>query len=432
GEDELNYRLRFLLRTSDCDMSFLRQKDHQTMGIKVEPVREHLKIVIGDFQYDQGLGMLFSTRRSFRSWSQNPHLHLYRARGLKVNTSSDTSRFLRGGGVSYAWNNLELTGLFSDRSLQALNTVDGLFLNMKNDRIHAGLGIVGIQYLADSYRRYGGHLKYLLPGAIVFVEVAAVNPGGQALEAGISFFGDDQHQFIMLYRMGSPGYYQRFTTMDVNQNLFVDKKVLNFNYLWEWRNGWFFQLDAESYESFGLLKGSLSPGGDWKIRAGIKRDNWDEHILNVKSGLDHEGLKSLFRYRHILDQQGSYLQSEIGYSYAIREGRQSKHNSYLGIDWAYYSEDSKFILKSGFCVHRGQSGGILLYRYEPDMYYQMSLPVISGSGFRGYVAGKITLTNSLQLEFKLNRTVYADRDKDPIRSQVKVQMVYRPSFVLVK
>lgn len=430
GAEKINYRLRFLLHTSDCDLAFLRQADHQTMGMKVEPIREKLKIVIGDYQYDQGLGMLFTTRRNFRSWSQNPHMLLYRARGLKVNTSSDTSRFLRGSGVSYSWNKLEITGLFSDRSSITINnSVDGLFLNVKTDRIHAGGGIVNIHFLADSIWRYGAHLKYSLGGAIVFIEVAAASCGGQALEAGISYFGHDRHRFIMLYQIGTPGYYQRFTKMAVNKNLFADKKTLDFNYLWEWRNGWFFQIDVESYESYGLDKGSLSPRADWKVRTGIKRDNWDGRVLNIKTGLDMEGFKSLFRYRQILDQQGSYLQSEFGYSFAPGGNEQFKYNSYLGVDWAYYSDDRRFILKSGFCIHRGQSGGILLYRYEPDMYYQMSLPVISGSGFRGYLACKMTITKSLQLELKLNRTVYSDRDIDPVRNQVKIQMVYRPSFV---
>jgi len=432
GEEDLNYRMRFLLHTTDCDLAFLRQPDHQTMGMKVEPIKNHLKVVIGDFQYDQGLGMLFSTRRSFRSWNQNPHNLLYRSRGLKVNTSSDTSRFLRGGGVSYAWNKMELTGIFSDRSPDALNTVDGFFINTKTDRIHAGGGVVSIQCCTESYLRYGGHLKYSFRGAIAFAEVAALSSGGQAFETGLSFFGNDQHQFIVLYRIGANGYHQRFTKMDVNKMLYVDKKSLNFNYLWEWRNGWFFQMDVESSESYGLTKRSLSPRADWKIRAGIKRDKWDGHFLNFKLGLDAKGIKSLFRYRQIIDQQGSYLQSELGYSLASRGNGQSKYNSYLGLDWAYYSENRIIILKSGFCIHRGQSGGILLYRYEPDMYYQMSLPVISGSGFRGYLACKIVITNSLQLELKLNRIVYSDRDTDPVRNQFKIQVVYRPSFIAEK
>jgi len=430
GTDDINYRFRFLLHTSDCDLALLRQPDHQTMGMKVEPVRNQLKFVVGDFHYDQGLGLLFTTRRSFTSWNQSPHLLLHRAKGLRVNTSSDTTQFLRGGGISYSWNKIELTGLFSDRSSTILNNrVDGFFLNIKTDRLQSGGGVVCTKYLSDFFWRYGGHLKYAMPGAIVFVEVAKISMGGQALEAGLSFFGHERHKFIMLYQIGTPEYYQRYTKMVVNQNSKADKRGLNFNYLWEWRRGWFFQMDIKSSESFGLDKSSLSPDADWKIRAGLKRNNRDEHILNAKLGLDPEGIKSLFRYRQILDHHGSYLQSEFGYSFAPIDEGQFKCNSYLGIDWAYYEESGRFILKSGFCIHRGQSGGILLYRYEPDMYYQMSLPVISGSGFRGYLACKITLTKSLQLEFKLNRTVYSDREVEPVRNQVKIQMVYRPVFV---
>ncbi len=429
---DMHYRLRLQLKTSDCNLAFLRQPNHQTAGILVEPMRNHLKLVVGDFQYDHGLGMLFTTRRSFNSWNQDPHMLLHRSRGLRVNTSSDTSRFLRGGGVSYKWDNLEICGLFSDRSSVTLNnTVDGFFLNMKTDRMHAGAGIVKIQYLEDSYWRYGGHLKYALAGAIAFVEMAAVSTGGQALEAGLSFFGHEQHRFIVLYRLGTPGYFKRSTKLDVNRKPYSDSKRLEFNYLWEWKRGWFFQMDLESEESFGLDTRSLSPKADWKIRAGVKRDNRDGHFLNVKLGLDQAGLKSLFRYRQIFDSKGSYLQSEFGYSYHPSGNENFKYNSYLGIDWAFFNINDRFVLKSGFCIHSGQAGGILLYRYEPDMYYQMSLPVISGSGFRAYLSCKIVVTKSLQLEFKLNRTVYTDRDNDPIRNQVKVQLVYRPSFIAV-
>ncbi len=429
GQEIQNYRARFLLQTSSCDLSFLGQPDHLTAGILLEPVKERLKMVIGDYQFDHGLGMLFTTKRTFHSWSQNPHSFLHRARGLTVNTSSDSSRFLRGGGISFSKKGVEVSGLFSYKSSgKEFENVEGLFLNFKRNKFQSGAGVVSFQDLTEKYVRYGGYLKYGLSGAIAFIEFAAVNTGGQALEAGLSFFGLEQHRFIFLYRMGTPAYYQKFTKMALSQDLFVDEKKLEFNYVWEWRNGWFFQTDLLSKESFALEDKGLAPKSKWMIRSGIKRDRRDGVSLNFNLGLDPDGLKGMLRYRFILNKQGNFVQPEFGYSLKIDKIESKKYNSYLGIDWAFFEHDGRLTLKGGACIHRAQSGGILLYRYEPDLYYQMSLPVISGSGFRAYLSCKYKINNGLQLELKLNRSIYFDKEES-VKNQLKIQIVWRPVWV---
>lgn len=429
SSEEVFYRYRTLLKSNEFNISYLTQANYHTSGIMLSPNKGNLKLVMGDFHLDHGLGVLFTTRRRFKSWSQNPHKLLYRARGLKVNTSSDSTRFLRGGGISYTYRKLKISGIFSDKNpFMNGNKSEGLFMNYLSDNFHCGGGLVHLGGHSGNLYRYGGHMKVRLPGAVAFAEVASVFDAGYALEVGLSFFGSDSHQFIFLYDMRSEDYYQLFTKMMTNKNPWDDRRNLEFNYLWEWKNDHFFQLDVVSKESFGLKDRSLSAFSDWRIRIGIRRQHRDGRILLSKIGLDEEGFKVLVKHRHILNQNGAYFQTELGYSLSDFNNGLSKYNSFLGIDGGIKSAGGKLTVKSGFCIHRGEKGSILLYRYEPDMFYQMSLPVISGSGLKGYVVCKYKIKSDLHMEFKLSRMVYFDR-KETVRSQVKIQMVYRPTFL---
>ena len=88
GTPELKNRLRVSARNRKLKMSFLAQKEHLTAGVELDPIPRRVKILFGDFGFDFGLGLLFSSKNRFNSWLQDPHQQLHRAGGFRVNSSS--------------------------------------------------------------------------------------------------------------------------------------------------------------------------------------------------------------------------------------------------------------------------------------------------------------------------------------------------------
>ncbi|MCD6347288.1 MAG: hypothetical protein J7L96_07710 [Bacteroidales bacterium] len=456
----------YTLAESDAGETKLPLSDHRSMSFELEPVRKHLKLVFGDYSVDHGLGILFSTRTVFSGWGQDPHLLLYRSQGLKANTSGNEDRFLRGGGVQWSNKGWKLTGFFSDKMIDAQlregsltsfhgsgyhrtaseiafadqldEKVQGLFVQYITDWVQTGGGYVGMDYGSEQFMRYGWYAKIKIPGGIIFGELAGSDNIGIAVCAGLSYFGSERHRFIFMFRSGGYGYFQRYSSLGSSNKLFADKRTMRMNYQMKLRWNWTYQIDLSVKESSRLKDGSITPLDQYRIRMGFSRDARDQYRLDLRLNTAQGGLSGLIRFRQEFCSSECYAICELGYAMGIRAVRPFPVGYYFAFDTGWSAGKGRLDFRVGTLIHRMDDDSPLLYRYEPDLYYQMSIPVISGSGYRSYFCTRWRIAKGFFFEAKLNRYFYLDRNSlgaglekidKPFRSLVRLQLVFRPQSV---
>jgi len=125
------------------------------------------QLAIGDFQAQFGQGLTYWSGRAFGK-SADIMLVKRSAQGLKAYTSVDESRFLRGGGVTFQWGEIEATTFYSYNIEDAnVNLIDSL---SDNDEVLAVTSIQQtglhrtISEIEDkdviTQQQFGGHLAY--------------------------------------------------------------------------------------------------------------------------------------------------------------------------------------------------------------------------------------------------------------------------------
>ena len=421
GAEEMKRRFRISAKNRKIKLSFLTQKDHQTAGVEIDPVPGRIKMLFGDFGFSHGLGLVFSSKRRFNSWLQNPHQQLYRAGGFGVNSSSDSSRFLRGAGISYRFRKLKLQAFFGERG-------DGLFLNYKADKVHLGFGLSSFKHKNQSYIRIGPFVKWRLGGGILYGELALQNNKGNAFEIGYSFFGNERQSFIVKYLYYSSGIIPHFSVLDFTKVAAADQRSIGLNYKWEWRANWFLHVDVQSESGLMLPDRGLSPKEDWTFKIGIIRHSYsaDQFVSRIV-GSDL-GVRAMARWRIGLGERKSFIQFESGWSRKNVKDLNYPQNLYFAFDMCQRSLFKKWVVNTGISMHQSTDKSIPLYRYEPDLFYSMSIPVLSGSGMRGYLKLRYNLREDLQVEFKYNRSLSYGSINGAASNQVKLQIIYSPEL----
>lgn len=422
------WRFRSKIQSSGIEMGILAQDRHQSGGLIIHPLGKKLSLVLGDFHFDYGFGLLFSTRQLFGSWSQDPVNQIYKARGLRINTSSDTSRFLRGGGLSYSLNRLRVTGLFSDRSsAERENRVQGLFLSWEDFNLQLGIGYVLVEEFDSSTPKWGVHFKYGLRGGIFFGEIKFDSSFIPLGESGLCWFANPRNRFLFVGRVGLPGQSARYSKIKALDSELGFRQI-ELNYQGEWRRGRSIHLNLYSRERMLLPQVNASMLPDWGLRMGLRLEYEQKADLDLKLACNGEGLKALGRVRFPFKDHAGFFQAEWGSSAEWGRNLSVNRKSYFAMDWQQHFIQRSLSVKGGCCISSGNPGGILLYRYEPDLYYQMSLPVISGTGFRGYFSLRYEIGPRLVVETKLNRTIPLGQKLGSPGTSFKIQLIYRPVF----
>jgi len=421
GDKEFKNRIRVSARNRRIKLSFLVQKNHQTAGVEMDPVPGKLKLLFGDFGLSHGLGLVFSSKRRFNSWLQDPHQQLYRASGFSVNSSSDSSRFLRGGGIFYSFQKLNLQAFFSENA-------DGIFLNYKSAKLHLGLGLSNFGHLGQNYIRFGPFMKCRIGGGILFGELAIQNNNGQALELGYSFFGDERQSFIIKYSYYSSGFIPHNSILNFTKEATSDLRKIDFNYKWEWRRNWILYSNIQTESSLMLSDRGLFPDDDWIFKLGIIRllEN-DGQIISRLVG-DEAGIRAMVKWRIGLTKKGDFMQFESGWSRKNARDLDNPQNLYFAFDICQKSIIKRLAVNAGISIHQSSEKSVPLYRYEPDLFYSMSIPALTGSGIRGYVKLKCRLSEDLQFEIKYNKSLSYIFTGEIITNLIKFQAIYSPEL----
>ncbi|MBT3242322.1 MAG: hypothetical protein HN352_04170 [Bacteroidetes bacterium] len=453
----------YSLAESDPGESMIPFTDHQTAGLEIEPIRQELKLVFGDYSLDHGLGLLFSTRLAFFGWNMDPHLLVFRARGIKANSTSNEDRFLRGGGIEWKKKGWKLTGFFSDKRIDALvdkgnllkfqgsgyhrtkteiervgqadEQAEGMLIEYRTDGMQVGGGCVELKYFEEKVFRLGGFTKIKIPGGMFFGEMSICDTSGLATCLGLSYFGSDRHRFMFFFQNAGSAYFKRYTSLDGSDQLFTDKICLRVNYQFHLRKKWILHSDWMIKESSWWRQGLTRPIQDYSFRLGLSKKQYDDYQTDFRITLKGREMSALARYRKELDTGSLFLIYELGAASDLSIKPSEMHGYYVACDLGGKLTNIDLTYRTGVLIHSMGPDSPLMYRYEPDLYYQMSIPVLSGNGYRAYLCLRWRISEQLSFECKLNRYYYLDRSvlgsgaekiDSPHRSLFRFQVLFRP------
>lgn len=411
-------RSRTLVHSGNARFSWLAKQDLISSGMEFSPDRHPIRILFGDYQFSAGQGMTFTNRYHFDSWTVDPHQRLVRSGGLKLSTTSSSDRYLRGGGLRWQTGPLEMQGFFSNRVAGA---------DLALHQMNYSAGILCVQVDGEEIRqiRTGTWVLFRLRQALVFGEIGLQNGLQAAGEAGLSWFGSDRHAFFYSFRYVSPHFDPEYTRLRYSRPREHDQAISLLHYQWQVNRR--LKVHAEWQSASGLRpadNGDYFPD-QFSLRAGLKKD-WDSGaVLLVRYSFKSESSKWMVRWRQPIGEM-NYIQAEVGYSLRSLRTEADGQNRYAGLDFCAELFRGKLRFCGGCCYHSGDPGSVLLYRYEPDLFYQMSLPVLSGKGLTGYLRLKYHLNQHLICEAKLRKTVgYAENPAEQSR-KIQLQLIYRP------
>ncbi len=413
------FQQRLYANSPHFKLSQLSKSKYSSAGIEIGAIPGRLQLYFGDIQFDHGLGLVFSSRRRFSSWTAAPDQQIYRARGISARSSSDSLRILRGAAASLFYKKGICQFFFTDDK-------EGISLNYKSDKLILGYGLFSIKEQDDLILRHGSYFKYRTRDGIVFGEVALQNLGARALEFGYCFFRNSSQCFVINYSYLIKGFNPLFSKVLSSNIMESDKQGVMLNYRWEIRRSLILHTDIKADFKQGMIKTGFLPSQKWRSRLGLQYDYRDGSCFLLRFSAQHEEISILLRNRLWISPMSGYIQYEAGWSNRRIQGKDSLENFYLGLDCYTRCLSNRFMVNAGVSIHRGEEGSILFYRYEPDLYYQMSMPVLSGSGIRVYLKCKYALKENLKIEIKLTRALKYPIETRLPQNTIKVQLIFSP------
>lgn len=399
-----SWRYRALVSGGGFKFASVTQTDYLTTGIEVSPIKGRLQLLFGDFQFDFGLGLGLSTRYQFDSWTIDPVKRMYRSGGLRVNTSSDPSRRLQGGACSFQQGSMKYSGFFS-------NEAAGFAAESIQPNLLAGMLVFSSPTGTAVLPGFSLYAKHNHRGMIFFGEIVRQSSGSFGGEGGVTFFGHEKHQWLFRMQFLSEEFDPYLNKLAYTNPKEEAQTNLMLSYLY--RMGSDLSLLAE-----------LQKGGAFKVALTQQDRHWGYWF--IRTSVKDQEIKASFRMR-LLQGDSGYLQVEsgAGLSGSFKDGINTSRFAAIDYKWACFHEVLQIIL--GFTMNSGEEGAPLLYRYEPDLLYQMSIPVMSKSGVSGFIRMRYDLHPDWRIEAKVSRTVkYGGVVGTP--SRLQFQLIYRPGW----
>ncbi len=476
-----------VLAESDPGEKDFRMPDHRSAGIELSPGKRLVKILFGDYHFTMGQGLGMGTRPVFSSWKSDPHLQLRKTTGFSLHGSSDENRFLRGG--AFQFNKNDLTGriFISSRDLDAtikelepgLNYFSGIYstglhrtksellkkdavyeeisgveLDYSGNRIEIGALFAGFSYsekfkvpdagswpvdepdFRNTAFRYSAWGRGLLGRGMLVGEFAMTSTGGSAICAAYSGFYNKGLGYVIHFESNEESFFSRNTSVSSSVVKADGQSKGRINVLYQPRKNW--GIQAEMGIS-GIVDPVLEDGGaDIYLNSRLFYELdpvLAEAVFQSKSGK----ILWTFKIKENDAEKAFYWQGEIGFSSADFQGMIKNPGTYFSARCRYNDPGEHVSLQAGLSLFTGNDNSHPFYIYEPDVYYGMSLPALSGTGSRTFFLLRYKFLKTFSIEIKLSRVDYDDRDEigsglDRIpfnhRTSLKVQVVYRGNYEL--
>ena len=114
--DLSNFRLGFLTEKDPGEKTYY---DHFTGFIEYRPTEIIDQIILGDFNYEFGQGLVVWSPYAFSKGVEVVSSPLKRNRNFSSNSSSEENKFFRGAALSISYNNLIFSSFYSYHNIDA-------------------------------------------------------------------------------------------------------------------------------------------------------------------------------------------------------------------------------------------------------------------------------------------------------------------------
>ncbi len=457
-----------LLAENDPGESRVPFSDFQSAGLGLKPLGERLHLVVGDYQYDFGLGCLFASSRRFVSTLSDPIRLVYRASGLKTNTRMHEDQFLRGCGITLRTGSWSLSGISSFRQIDAIvnkgvlesfrgngyhrtlteldrekilyEQIEGLFAGQETDDRHWGIGLVEMRYPMKRFLRWGGYVKHRIHGAIIFAEVVGCSEKQFGGIYGLSYYGIEKQQFTAKVLLGSSKFFQRMTGIARTDQLHLNRRRIDVMYQRSLPHQWQFQMSLVHDRPWNRLD-VVQPTKDLPvITLGVQKSKYDHYRFNAKTRLTSNGMMTTMRYAHFFEKT---VKQVLGFGLVMSPEivLQSARGFYVSWDGSWMFWNKRLSAKIGVLVHDVEEGLPALYGYEPGLQFDLRINRLSGIGFRTYTCLSMKMNASLLIECKFAHHARHDQNyygsgweeiDQGQKSRFQLQLIYRPNFKTIK
>ena len=286
------------------------------------------------------------------------------------------------------------------------------------------------EYMNNAYR-YSLWGRGLIGSGMLAWEMASTSTGGYALEAAWSGFRDSGLAYSIMYEGCGKGFFSHNSTVSSSIVMSGGYSRGRVNISYQPKRKW--RIFGETGLSASLQPAMDPLGGETYIKSGF---NYTFSAISLESTLQARPGKiiSVCKIRESQKDRAFYWQAETGFSSDKVKTLFTKPGSYLMVRARYQAPSGRLRIQAGISLFTGSETSCPFYTYEPDVYYGMSLPALSGAGSRTFILVKYNILNSLYMEAKISRVDYDDRTEigtsyDRIdsnhRTGVRVQVVYR-------
>ena len=442
--------------------------DFRSAFLQMNNIGLFKRICLGDFKANFGQGLVIGTS-SIIGKSNDVLNSLQRNRGLFPYTSIGENGYLRGGGATLAWKQLEATCFYSNHAIDANLSKEGHITSFKTDGLHrtaneldkkevtqekimganlsyagsrAKLGCTLLSYrygdtlhpaekaynqykLSQTDQHWNGSIDYSLyfKRIYLFGEFATDKNKGTALLNGCRLFPSSRAGFLLLYRRYSPEYQANYANgfaensrIENEEGLYVGSEfkpikrmILSLYadaYTFPWMRYSTSRPHSSGYDYLGYL--SISCGK--KVSAYLKfKEKRKEKDQSGEQGTIEEK-KRILRCGVRCKRWEHIEMQTIAEGNCHQAGGNSTSYGWIAAqDISFPQLPAHFKISLRYTYFHTPNYENRIYLYEKDILHVFSIPCHYGIGHKGCINMQWDFTSAITFYMKYGVTFYTDR-----------------------
>ena len=449
-----NFRLGFLTEKDPGEISYY---DHYAGFIEYSSIGIINQMIIGDFNYEFGQGLVTWSPYAFSKGVQTVSSPLKRNRNFSPNSSSEENRFFKGAALSIKYNDFSFNTFYSyhdiDATLNERSEVNNYYLsgyhrteleNSKKHLLNEQTVAVNVNYYLKDYLNIGflhficnydkpftyvdeqnlngknfsfSSLSYnLLYSNLSLIGELAYNSESLASISNLSFSITKHLEFLVSYRNYSPNYYNIFangfgessnTQNEIGYYIGASIKTiygkLNFYYDIFRSPSENFYSDFPSTGNDFLFDFNSKITKNTELNLKYKREEKEFTFLSDLNNEVGDQIKSNYRIELKYDLSKT-MQGKTRFEYTNYSLGSNSESGFLTYQELKYNIKAKMSLVGRVILFDTKSYNSRLYEFENDLRGVMTNIPMFGEGFRWYVLMNYQIINDLKLYIKYSET----------------------------
>ncbi|NOX18666.1 MAG: helix-hairpin-helix domain-containing protein [Chlorobi bacterium] len=450
------YRMAFLAEMDAGETSLV---DHYTFYAEGNNIGFQNKILIGDYSFEFGQGLVIWSPYAFSKGSDAINPVTRRARNIVGFSSAEENRFFRGGAASGTFGAFRISAFFSNHNLDANIDSAGQITSLPPDGFHRTERELAKKDAVNEIS-FGGRIDYTYKNKLVIGALVFHSKYDKEFKPRDLF--DLKGKEFTFYSLSYKGYFDKFSVIGetaYNGNSLATINTLQFNvtkkfiFLVSVRNypESFFTLYANGFgehgntiNEFGIYTGLRwrtgygnvdfyfdqfkfpfagtsiplpSSGNEWlvnytykfsrsvSIRARYKNEKKEAFEIFNESDLIVEQLKQSIRIDLNFEPSNFlYSKTRIEYLYLLKDQIGERENGFLIYQDLRYRATRALSFYGRIIFFSTDSYASRLYEFENDLTGIMNNPALFGNGVRVYLLARYKIWDQFGISFKYAET----------------------------